>query len=87
MHLVVGESDIKGGYVEFKYYAEVWPSVCTPLSPSLFTPHQILYSPALSMSLNHVTNPLCIQFWTIQSHPYFKLYNYKIVLIPSHFIG
>ena len=28
--------------------AEVSPSICTPLSPSLFTPHQILYSPALS---------------------------------------
>ena len=28
--------------------AEVSPSVCTPLSPSLFTPHQILYSPSLT---------------------------------------
>ena len=27
--------------------AEVSPSVCTPLPPSLFTPHQILYSPSL----------------------------------------
>ena len=29
--------------------AEVTPSVCTPLSPSLCTPHQILYSPALKL--------------------------------------
>ena len=28
--------------------AEVLPSVCTPLSPSLFTPHQILHSPSLN---------------------------------------
>ena len=28
--------------------AEVSPSVCTPLLPSLFTPHQILYSPSLT---------------------------------------
>ena len=29
--------------------ADVSPSVCTPLSPSLFTPHQIIYSPALRL--------------------------------------
>ena len=29
--------------------AEVSPIVCTPLSPSVCTPHQILYSPALTL--------------------------------------
>ena len=30
--------------------ADVSPSVCTPLSPSLFTPHQFLYSHSLNWS-------------------------------------
>ena len=34
--------------------AEVWPSVCTPLSPSVCTPHQILYSPALKQVNCHI---------------------------------
>ena len=39
--------------------AEVSPSVCTPLSPILFTPQQILYSPALMFSNSrHVARKL-----------------------------
>ena len=36
--------------------AEVSRSVCTPLSPSLFTPRQIIYSPSLTIS---VLQPCC----------------------------
>ena len=52
---------LKRRYIEFKYYAdaihsgpvgltkaEVSPSTCTRLSPSLFTPHQIIYSPLIA---------------------------------------
>ena len=42
----VGQNCVKDTKEETK--AEVSPSVCTPLSPSLFTPHQILYSPSLN---------------------------------------
>ena len=65
--------------------AEVSPSVCTPLLPSLCTPHQILYS--LALSGGHLTLTSIIQLHIyVQPYGQFQRYSryiFSVILLSS----